>query len=73
MIGIETETGSDVHLPGAVSDYDTLCGMDADDAAIGHSRFTIRIGSKCTCSDCLSIWSVSSKYSRRHFDMKILP
>ncbi len=46
------------HAHGVHSDYNTLCGIDADDPTIGHDGLTEHIprGQKITCEQCWSIW-----------------
>ena len=52
----DTETAWHL-VGGAVSDYNTLCGIDADDPEIGHHG-TVRPkrGQKVTCSSCIGIY-----------------
>lgn len=56
-VGVETDDGTEWHAPGVVSDYDTLCGIDANDPGIGfHGLVTAKRGQKITCEQCRSVW-----------------
>ena len=46
------------HAPGVFGpDYDTLCGIDANDPTIGHEGLvTAKRGQKITCMNCKMIW-----------------
>ncbi len=49
---------AEFHVPnvGGTTDHDTLCGIDADDPAIGQNGFVEpRRGQKITCKICKSI------------------
>lgn len=55
----EGETKVEWHISnaGGISDYHTLCGIDADDPSIGHfGCLEYKKGIKITCSECKSIW-----------------
>ncbi len=55
--GIKVGTFIEWHAKGVVSDYDTLCGLDANDPGIntyGHTSPTK--GQKITCPECKTIW-----------------
>lgn len=58
MVGIRTDEGDEFHIgapPGP--DYHTLCGVDADDPAIGHHGVTpVPRGQVVTCQQCKSIY-----------------
>lgn len=43
--------------PHGYGDYDTLCGLDADDSAIGHGGIIATpTGARIDCVACKSIW-----------------
>lgn len=40
-----------------VTDHDTLCGVDANDPAIGHTGVVVaKRGQKITCATCKAVW-----------------
>ena len=53
----------------AGGDYDTLCGLDTDDPAIGLEPAAVpRNGrARIDCEDCKSIWETARQYSARDF------
>lgn len=50
-------------------DYDTLCGIDANDAAIGHEPVAVpRNGrARIDCAACWAIWKRARGYDRKDF------
>lgn len=60
LVGVHTEEdGLQWHLPGCISDYATLCGLDGDDPGVGQSMETATPprGQKCNCPHCRAIWT----------------
>ncbi len=57
-IGVRIEGEVEWHAPGVGgSDHHTLCGVDANDEAIGHYGVVeARPGQKITCHQCFTIW-----------------
>lgn len=57
VIGVLIDEEVEWHAPGIVQGYDTMCGLDASDASIGHGgTVTAKRGQKITCGECKSIW-----------------
>lgn len=57
-IGIRVD-GDEIewHAPGVVQDYDSLCGIDANDPSEGmHGTVEAPRGQKITCTECASIY-----------------
>lgn len=55
----EGETVTEWHISntGGVSDYHTLCGIDADDPGVGHfGTVDHKKGIKVTCDTCRAVW-----------------
>ena len=45
------------HAAGVVSDYDTLCGIDANDPGLGFDGLVeAHKGQKITCAECKTVW-----------------
>lgn len=46
------------HLPGAIFDYATLCGMDGNDDArdVNQSTIPTPLGARVNCDHCRLIW-----------------
>lgn len=45
------------HAIGVYHDYDSLCGIDANDPKIGHEgSVPAKRGQKITCAQCHTIW-----------------
>lgn len=57
------------HAPGVVSDYDTLCGVDANDPSIGHyGTVPAPRGQRITCTECRQIFERFSALHLRAAD-----
>jgi hypothetical protein len=57
VVGIATDDGTEWHVRSVIGDYDTLCGLDANDPAIGHAGLvTAKRGQKVTCEQCKGLW-----------------
>ena len=58
VVGVKMDTGEVIwHAPGVVSDYDTMCGLDANDSeADTYGTVVPKRGQKITCESCKSIW-----------------
>lgn len=62
------------HAPGCVGDYDTLCGIDADDPheTVAHGGIVeAKRGQKITCLTCCSIWRSVQALKLREQDFAI--
>ena len=72
VIGVMVDGEPTFHARGVASDYDTLCGMDANDDHVGHEGYvTARRGQKITCSQCWQIWreTVALQLRESSFDV----
>lgn len=58
VVGVNMGFGSvEWHAPGVVSDYTTMCGLDANDSSVGtHGTVEPGRGQKITCESCKAIW-----------------
>lgn len=59
VVGFETHSGVEWHAINGIAgaDYDTLCGLDAKDDAIGHYGIVEAVaGQKITCQQCYAVW-----------------
>lgn len=58
IIGVIVDGETEWHARGVgPSDYDTLCGTDANDPTLGHQgTLQPRRGQKITCWQCHTIW-----------------
>lgn len=57
IVGVDGEDGVVWHAAGVANDYDTLCGIDATDPAIGHFGVIPNNGRhKINCAACKSIF-----------------
>lgn len=58
VIGVNVDGVAEWHIPGVgVSDYDTLCCLDANDPSVGHAGLVQPTkGQKITCEFCKMIW-----------------
>jgi hypothetical protein len=57
-VGVLIDGVVEWHAPGVAGpDYDTLCGIDANDPTIGHHGLVpAKRGQKITCMNCKMIW-----------------
>lgn len=58
------DTDSHTHIPCAVGDYATLCGMDGEDpetGQIGH----IKTDQPIDCPHCIAIWSMCKRIKQK--------
>ena len=68
-IGVQVGDSVEWHAPGVVSDYDTLCGLDANDSGIDtHGVVQARKGQKITCVQCKTIWEGTKALRLRSTD-----
>ena len=57
IIGVLIEDRQTWHAAGIFADYDTLCGIDANDPNIGHNgTIEPKSGQKIDCSTCKTMW-----------------
>jgi hypothetical protein len=70
-VGVTIDDKVEWHAPGVGgSDHDTLCGIDANDPAIGHTGVVSATrGQKIDCEQCRAIWQdvMALKLRRRDF------
>jgi hypothetical protein len=75
-IGVIVEGGEvEWHAAGVVQDYDTLCGVDANDPSEGmHGTVEAPRGQKITCTECASIFVRTQALGLRRasFDARVL-
>lgn len=73
-IGVLIDGSETWHAPAVSGNgYDTLCGIDANDPAIGHGgTIPTKRGQKITCLECYTIWSgmVALRLRRRNFKLQ---
>lgn len=57
-VGVLIEGEKTWHAPPVAGpDYDTLCGIDANDSAVGtYGTVEPKRGQKITCTRCYAIW-----------------
>lgn len=58
VVGVQLDDGVEWHAVNTVAgDYDTMCGVDANDPCIGHhGTVEAKKGQKITCQDCYNLW-----------------
>ena len=57
-VGVVIDGEASWHAPGVFDDYATLCGIDANDPAIGHQgTVEPKRGQKVECRTCKTIWA----------------
>jgi hypothetical protein len=67
-IGVKTDTGVSVHCRCAWGDYDTLCGVDANDSVIGHfGAVPVAVNTKIDCPACKAIFETAKYYRLSDF------
>lgn len=70
-VGVKTDTGVQVHCAAAYGDYHTLCGMDADDPAIGHlGTVEVADNAKIDCPQCKGTFLAATQYRSTDFSKK---
>lgn len=71
-IAIEVDGKVEVHAAGhPTGNYDTLCGMEADDPGINHRPAGVIIGARINCADCIQIIRDAKKYCERDFEQQL--
>lgn len=71
VIGIKIYSEISWHIPSgeAGGDYDTLCGIDANDESIGHTgKVTAPRGQKIDCNQCLALFKTIKSLRLKHSD-----
>lgn len=73
VIGVKMDTGEVIwHALGVVSDYDTMCGLDANDSeADTYGTVEPKRGQKITCESCKSIWERTTALKLRATDFNV--
>lgn len=75
-VGVKVEGGEvEWHAAGVVHDYDTLCGLDANDPSEGmHGTVEAPRGQRITCVECASIFVRTQQLGLRRasFDSRVL-
>jgi hypothetical protein len=67
-VAVKTAEGIIVHCRCGYGDYDTLCGIDSNDPAIGHfGTVPVAINTKIDCSACKSIFAAAKSYRLSDF------
>lgn len=67
-VAVKTNEGISVHCACGYGDYDTLCGLDSDDPAIGHlGTVPVAINAKIDCAACKAICETARNYRRSDF------
>ncbi len=58
-IGVDISGVVEWHVKGNTLDYNTLCGLDANDPAIGHNgTVEPKRGQKITCEECKNMFNL---------------
>ena len=58
VVGVLIDGEPTYHVQGVANDYDTLCGLDANDESIGHGGLIgVKRGQKIDCQQCRAVWS----------------
>lgn len=65
LVTINIEGEVQVHLPGASSDYATMCGLDGDD--FDQETVETKRGAKVDCAQCQTIWSECRSFKASSF------
>lgn len=70
VVGVDIDGVVEWHAIGAGgNDYNTLCGIDADDPSIGHNGVVkAKRGQKINCAQCYGIWIGVKNMSFRESD-----
>lgn len=56
-VGVQVGDLIEWHAPSVTNEYDTLCGLDAEDSKIDtHGLVQAGRGQKITCEQCKTIW-----------------
>jgi hypothetical protein len=67
-VAVKTHNGISVHCRCGYGDYDTLCGIDANDPFIGHlGTVSVAINTKIDCAACKAIFETAKNYRRSDF------
>lgn len=58
-----------VHLPGAIGDYATLCGLDGNDdsRSVDQHPTDVPRNAKVNCAHCSALWKTARRYSAKDF------
>ena len=67
FVAIEAQGVVRVHLPHTTGNYDTLCGLDANDPGVQHFPASVPKGAKVDCPDCKAIWAVAKCFRATDF------
>lgn len=66
LVTVRIDGKSEVHLPGYISDYATLCGLDGNDSNT-NQRIEPTTTHKVTCEHCKQIWEQARAFPRSVF------
>lgn len=67
-VAVKTDEGITVHCRSGYGDFDTLCGIDSNDPAIGHLGVVpVAINTKIDCAACRSIFKTAKGYRTSDF------
>lgn len=57
VIGVDINGEIEWHIVGVMHDYDTACGLDANDPTLGHQGVVeAKRSQKITCEQCRDLW-----------------
>jgi hypothetical protein len=67
-VAVKTDEGISVHCMAGHGDWDTLCGIDANDPTIGHlGTVPVACNTKIDCVACRNIWVMARNYTPSDF------
>jgi hypothetical protein len=67
-VAVKTDEGISVHCQAGHGDWDTLCGIDSNDPAIGHfGTVPVACNTKIDCLACRNIWAMARNYTPSDF------
>lgn len=67
LVTVVVDGDTNVHLPGATSDYVTLCGLDGDDPGAAMYTIATKRGAKVDCEQCQAIWQLCKQFRSASF------
>lgn len=71
-VAIEIEGVAQTHASGhPTGNYDTLCGLEANDPGIGHKLVGVIIGSRIDCDHCIALIRAAKEYRERDFQLEL--
>lgn len=71
FVAVQMDGEVTIHIPGASSDYHTLCGIDAYDDSVGHEgTVPVPRGAKIDCPQCFAIWLETRNIRKTDFNVQ---